>query len=146
VLVEVEASEQDTEAVGVWRRVEYTYADGCQIILDGAGTDYDAPFLEGPHGKLYPGFRSNIYDLESKLAKYPDPAPQITDFAEAVRSRQKFALNEENGHRSCNLVNMALIALKLGRSLQFNPDRQVFVGDEEANKLVHQPMRAPWII
>ncbi|CAN5911082.1 Gfo/Idh/MocA family oxidoreductase [soil metagenome] len=148
VLVEVEASEQDTEAVGVWRRVEYTYADGCQIILDGAGTDYGAPFpfLEGPHGKLYPGFRSNIYDLESKLAKYPDPAPQITDFADAVRSRQKFALNEENGHRSCNLVNMALIALKLGRSLQFNPDRQVFVGDEEANKLVHQPMRAPWII
>ncbi|MDH5383756.1 MAG: hypothetical protein OEY18_03515, partial [Candidatus Aminicenantes bacterium] len=32
----------------------------------------------------------------------------------------------------------------LGRPLRFDPEKQCFVGDEEANRLVHQPMRAPW--
>jgi hypothetical protein len=68
----------------------------------------------------------------------------VTDFAEAVRTRKKFALNEENGHRSCTLVNLSKIAVQLGRPLKFDPDVQQFINDEEANRLVRQPMRAPW--
>ena len=70
----------------------------------------------------------------------------MVDFVEAVKDRKKFALNEENGYRSCTLVNMGLIALKLGRSLKFDPDKQEFIGDEGANRLIDQPMRAPYII
>jgi myo-inositol 2-dehydrogenase / D-chiro-inositol 1-dehydrogenase len=146
VSVEVDASQQHPDAVGTWRRLEYTYDDGCKIILDGAGTEKNAPYIEGPNGKLYPGFRSDIPDLEKKLAAFPDPEPQVTDFVEAVKGRKKFALNEENGHRSCNIVNMGLIALKLGRSLKFDPVKQEFIDDEAANRLIFQPMRAPWFI
>jgi hypothetical protein len=68
----------------------------------------------------------------------------MTDFPRAVRARRKFALNEENGHRSCTLVNLAKIAVRLNRPLTFDPDKQVFTGDEEANRLIHEPLRAPW--
>ena len=70
----------------------------------------------------------------------------ITDFNESIRTRKKFALNEENGHRSCTLVNMAIVAVRLGRNLRFDPDTQLFIGDDEANRLVRQPMRTPWVI
>jgi myo-inositol 2-dehydrogenase / D-chiro-inositol 1-dehydrogenase len=146
VSVEIDAPQQHTDAVGTWRRITYTYDDGCQIILDGEGKDTNAAYIEGPKGKLYPGFRSDIPDLEKKLAAFPDPQPQVTDFVDAVKHRRKFALNEENGHRSCTIVNMGLAALKLGRSLKYDPVKQEFIGDEGANRLIHQPMRAPFII
>lgn len=146
VSVEIDAPQQHADAVGTWRRITYTYADGCQIILDGEGTAVGAPYIEGPEGNLYRGFVSDIPDMERKLAGFPEPAPQLTDFREAVKTRQKFALNEENGHRSCTLVNLGLISLRLGRSLRFDPDTQTFPDDEAANALIHQPMRGSWSI
>jgi predicted dehydrogenase len=146
VRVDVDAPQQHPDAAGTWKRIELTYEDGCKIILDGENKDTNVPYIEGPKGKLYPGFRSDIPDLEKKLAAFPDPLPQLTDFSEAVRTRQKFALNEENGFRSCTLVNMAIIAVRLGRSLKFDPEKLEFIGDHAANLLINQPMRAPWNI
>ena len=146
VSVEIDAPQQHYDAVGTWRRITYTYADGCQIILDGDGTDDKAAYLEGPKGKLYPGFKSDIQDLDKKLAAFPEPAPQVTSFIDSVKMRKKFALNEENGHRSCNIVNIGLAALKLGRSLKFDPELQIFVDDIAANKLINPVMRAPYDI
>jgi myo-inositol 2-dehydrogenase/D-chiro-inositol 1-dehydrogenase len=145
ISVEVDAPQQHTDAVGTWRRITYTYADGCQIILDGEGKD-NVPYIEGPKGKLYPGFKSDIPDMERKLAAFPEPAPMITTFTESVQTRQKFALNEENGFRSCTLVNMGLIALRLGRSLKFDPVKLEFIDDEAANRLIDPAMRAPFSI
>ncbi len=144
ISVEIDAPQQNPDAVGTWRRIEYTYADGCKIILDGEGTDVGAPYIEGPNGKLYPGFVSDIPNLQKKLDAFPDPEPQVTDFIEAVTKRKKFALNEANGFRSCTIVNMGKVALQLGRSLKFDPIKQLFVDDEGANRLIDQPMRAPW--
>jgi len=145
VSVEIDAPQQHPDAVGTWRRITYTYADGCQIVLDGEGND-EVPYIEGPKGKLYPGFRSDIPDLEKKLAAFPDPEPQETDFIKAVKDRKKFALNEQNGYRSCTIVNMGLVALRLGRSLKFDPVKQEFIGDEGANRLIYPPLREPWTI
>jgi len=146
VSVEIDAPEQHTDAVGIWRRITYTYADGCQIILDGEGKDTNVPYIEGPKGKLYQGFKSDIPDLERKLAAFPDSELQMTSFVESVKTRQKFALNEENGHRSCNIVNIGMIALRLGRSLKFDPVKQEFIDDEGANRLINPVMRAPFTI
>ncbi|MFC2155737.1 Gfo/Idh/MocA family oxidoreductase [Acidobacteriota bacterium] len=142
--IEADAPQQHPDAVGSWRRIRMRYADGCEIILDGENRDKDAPFIEGPDGKLYKGFISDIPDLKKKLAAFPDPEPQCTDFIEAVKTRRPFALNEENGHRSCNLINLGKIALRLGRRLWFDPDNQKFIADDEANRFVDQSMRAPW--
>ncbi len=146
VSVEVDAPQQHFDAVGTWRKIVYKYQDGCQIILDGDGSEKGAAFIEGPYGKLYGGFQSTIPNLERKLAAIPDPEEQVTDFVKAVKLRQKFALNEANGHRSCTIVNMGKIALQLGRSLQFDPISQEFINDDGANALINKPMRGSWTI
>ena len=147
VKVEVDAPQQHSDAVGIWHKITYTYADGCQIVLEGEGFESKekTPFIEGPKGKVYRGFECTIPDVMMKLAELPDPEPQQTDWVQCVKTRQKFALNEENGHRSCTLVNMAAVALRLNRKvLNFDPEKQVFVNDFAANALIDQPMRGPW--
>lgn len=144
VEIEADCPQQHPDACSSWRRIQLTYEDGCKIILDGENKDKNAAFIEGPEGKLFPGLESNIPHLEEKINSLPDPKPQVTDFIEAVRTRKKFALNEDNAHRSCTIVNLSKIAVRLNRSLHFDPKKQVFVGDEEANRLIQQPMRAPW--
>jgi len=146
VKVEVDAPEQHYDAVGSWRRIEYTYADGCKIILDGENRDKDAAYIEGPNGKIFKGFKSNIPNLQSFIETLPDPEPQITTFTESVRTRKKFALNEKNGFHSATIVNMGVIALQLGRTLHFDPETHQFIDDEAANRLINQPMRAPWTL
>ena len=147
VKVEVDAPQQHPEAAGIWRSITYTYEDGCQIVLWGG--DYgveNTPYIAGPKGNVYKNFVCDIPDWEKKLANYPEPAVQNTDFKECIRTRQKFALNEVNGHRSCTIVNMGAIALRLNRTLNFDPVKQKFINDPEANQLLNEPMRAPWSI
>jgi hypothetical protein len=146
VEIVVDAQQQDSDACGTWKRIELTYKDGCKIVLDGENRDKDVAYLEGPNGKLYPGFRSTIPDLQTKLAEFPDPVEQNVDFTQSVRTRKPFALNEQNGFRSSTLVNLAIIAVRLGRSLKFDPDKLQFIDDPGANLLINQPARAPWSI
>ena len=146
VYVEIDAPQQHYDAVGSWRRITYTYDDGCTVILDGENRDKDAAYIEGPYGKIYKGFRSDIKGFDKILNSLPDPEPQITSFSESVRTRRKFALNEINGHRSCTLVNLGVIAVRLGRNLKYDPVNERFIDDEGANRLIDQPMRDPWRI
>lgn len=144
VSVEIDAPQQHYDAVGSWRRITYTYEDGCQIILDGENRDKDAAYIEGPNGKIFKGFASDIPNLADIVDSLPDPEPEITLFTESVRTRRPFALNEMNGHRSCTIVNMGVVALRLGRNLRFDPVKQVFIDDDGANALIDQPMRGEW--
>ena len=142
--VEADAPKQHPDAVGTWRRIRMKYADGCEIILDGENKDTEASFIAGPKGKISKEMKSDIPNLEDKLDTLPDPEPQVTDFVEAVKARKKFALNELNGHRSCTLVNLAKTALQTGRVPHFDPKKQRYINDDEANNYILQPMRAPW--
>ena len=146
VSVEIDAEQQHPDACGTFRKLTFTYEDGCKIILDGEAKDPGAAYIEGPKGKLFKGFVSDIPNLKEKLAMLPDPAPQVTDFLESVRDRTPFALNESNGFRSCTIINMGKIALQLGRNLKFNPVTQEFINDEQANRLINPAMRSPWTI
>jgi myo-inositol 2-dehydrogenase / D-chiro-inositol 1-dehydrogenase len=146
VMVEVDAEQQHPDACGTFRKLTFTYEDGCKIILDGEANDPNAAYIEGPKGKLFKGFKSDIPNLVEKLAMMPDPKPQVTNFLDAVKYRTPFALNESNGFRSCTIINMGKMALQLGRTLKFNPETQTFINDDEANRLINPAMRAPWNI
>ncbi len=151
IKVEVDAPQQHPDAIGIWRKITYTYADDCQIVLEGEGfeTASKIPYIEGPKGKVFKGFEvelegkpaPNIMDL---LAEMPDPTPQNTDFIRCVKKRELFALNEMNGHRSATIVNMGVCALRLNRTLNYDPKSQTFINDDAANNLINQPMRNPW--
>jgi predicted dehydrogenase len=146
VLVEVDAEQQHPDACGTFRKITYTYEDGCKIILDGEAKEPNVPYIAGPKGNLYKGFTSDIPNLKEKLAMMPDPEPQVSNFLDSVKYRTPFALNESNGFRSCTIINMGKIALQLGRTLKFDPVALAFINDDEANKLINPPMRAPWNI
>ena len=146
IRVEIDCPPQHPDAVGSFRRITYTYADGCQIVLDGDGSLKNEPFLAGPHGKLWPRMRSNIANLDKILAELPEPAPQQVDFVDAVKRRRTFALNENNGFRSCTIVNLGIVAMRLGRGFSFDPVRLQAVNDPAADRFITQPMRAPWVI
>ena len=144
--VDVDCPPQHPDAVGSFRRITYTYADGCQITLDGDGSLKSAPFLEGPKGALWPNLRSDIPNLSKMLPEMPEPAPQQTDFVDSVKRRRTFALNEKNGFRSCTIVNLGTVAMRLGRGFDFDPVTLHAVNDPAADRFIYQPMRAPWVM
>ena len=136
------------DAVGLWGRVWMKYADGCAVILEscewGEQETKDKPYIEGPKGKVYRGFRTDPPQLAEAIKHLPDPEPMISNFNEAIRTRNKFGLNEVNAHRSNLLVHLANCAIRTGRKLRFDPVTMRFPDDEAANLLADQPMRAPW--
>lgn len=142
--IEVDAPQQHHDAVSSWRRITMRYADGCEIVLDGDGSLQNEPYIQGTEGKLFKEMESNVKGLKEKVESLPAPAPQIIDFSESVRTRKKFALNESNGHRSCTLINLGKIAVRLGRNLKFDPVAMRFIDDDAANRLIYQPMRGQW--
>jgi hypothetical protein len=144
VRIEVDAPQQHPEATSFFRRIQITYVDGCRVVLEGEKEHEEIPLLAGPQGKVFKGLRSTVPHLKDALAALPNEDPPITDFSQAVRTRKKFALHEENGHRSATLVNLAKIAWQLGRTLRFDPTTQRCPDDEAANRLINPPMRAPW--
>ena len=136
------------DAVRVWGRVVMKYADGCKIILEscewGEEETKGKPYIEGPKGKIYRGFRTDPPELTDQVRYLPDPEPMVTDFNVSIRTRRKFGLNEVNGNRSNILVHLANVAIRTGRKLRFDPKTLRFIDDEEANRFAIQPMRAPW--
>ncbi len=141
------------DAVGLWHSVTMKYADGDTIILRSGEWEppelklpperEGTPFIEGPKGKVFDNYRTDPPGLFREIEDLPDPAPLI-DFETAVKTRQKTGGNESVAHRSCTLVNLAAIAVRLGRPLKYDPVKEQFIGDEQANRLVDVPMRSPW--
>lgn len=131
---------QHPDAVGPFGWVELTYADGLKVVITGGkwGSKYDRPRKRG---------MVTAKDLDEagrkKLASLPDPDPLIP-FGEAVRTRQQAGGNAESSHRVSTVLNLANIAIRVGRTIQYDPVKEQIVGDEEANRFVNIPMRAPW--
>jgi len=75
---------------------------------------------------------------------YTNPNGEHDDFLKCVRSRKDPYFPADIGHRVSTVSHLALIAIKLGRKLKWNPKREQFVGDEEANRLRDRPRRDPW--
>jgi len=143
VEVMIDADPQHPDAVGIWRRIEYKYADGTKIILDGDGRERKTPYIKGSEGSISRGFQSDIPGFAEKLKSLKDPEPQVTDFHQAVRERKKFALNESNAFRSASIVNLGTIAHRSNKSFKFDP-KTMTIDEPEAQKYVTQSMRAPW--
>jgi hypothetical protein len=67
-----------------------------------------------------------------------------TNWLHCMRTRGKTICNEEVGFRSGVLCNLIDMADRLNRPLKFDPVRLEFPGDDEANRLLDTPKRAPW--
>jgi predicted dehydrogenase len=139
VEIEAHAPPQHPEVTGMWGWVELKYADGLTFVMDSGewGKPYDRLKEKG----LSPA--DLTAEDQEKLKAMPDPEP-LLNFAEAVKQRKLAGGHAEAAHRTVTLLHLANIAIRLGRKLKYDPDKEQFIGDEEANRLVNQPMRAPW--
>ena len=63
---------------------------------------------------------------------------------ECIRSRALPSSHEEIGHRSASLGHVVAISFQLKRSLRWDPAQEVFLGDNEANRLRSRARREPW--
>ncbi|MEW6358373.1 MAG: Gfo/Idh/MocA family oxidoreductase [Planctomycetota bacterium] len=68
------------------------------------------------------------------------------DFIECVRSRERPICDVEIGCRSVTVCLLGCITYWLNRPLRWDPDREEFIGDAEANRWLDRPKRPPWRI
>jgi len=61
-----------------------------------------------------------------------------------VKSREETISPIDEAVRGDILCQISNIALRLGRRVRGAPATETFPGDEAANRLAGQPMRAPW--
>ncbi|AKD57258.1 Gfo/Idh/MocA family protein [Spirosoma radiotolerans] len=66
------------------------------------------------------------------------------DFLNAMRKRSKPICDVEVGHRTASVCNIGNIAYQLKRSLAWNPKKESFKDDPEANALLGRPMNKEW--
>lgn len=69
----------------------------------------------------------------------------MQNFLDCVRSRERTVASPEVMHHSMTTVHAANICMWLKRSLKFDPVKEEFVGDEEANRLRARAMREPYV-
>jgi hypothetical protein len=139
VEIEAYAPPAHPEVCGMWGWVKLRYADGLTIVLESGewGKAYDGPTSRGVS-------LADLRDEDRKeVETMPDPQP-LRSFAEAVKTRKEAGGNAESSHRCATILHLANIAIRTGRKLQYDPVKEQIVGDEEANRLVNPPMRAPW--
>jgi predicted dehydrogenase len=78
--------------------------------------------------------------------KGTDPARNVRGFLDCVKSRQLTRSNAQAAAQTHIACHAAYIAWQLGRKLNFDPSKDEFVGDEEANRMRARAMREPWRI
>lgn len=70
----------------------------------------------------------------------------MQDFLRAIAKRSKPVADIEQGCISSISCILANISMQLGgRTLEWNPEKNMVNGDEEANRLLRRPYRSPWI-
>ena len=65
-------------------------------------------------------------------------------YLDAIRSGQKTICDVEGAVRAQTVVQQEYISLSLGRKLEWDPEKERFKNDEEANAMLNRPMRKPW--
>ena len=66
------------------------------------------------------------------------------DFLRCVKTREQTMTPVEIGHRSVTIAHLGNIAMILGRKVRWDPQRETFVGDDTARRMMARAMRSPW--
>jgi predicted dehydrogenase len=92
--------------------------------------------------------KEDIYmtPLPESALKLEDSKNHMGNFFDCVRSRKDPIAHVEQGHRSAVVGHLIIIAMQLGRKLQWDPAKEIFTGDgaKEANQHLAREMRKPY--
>lgn len=150
----------DTAPVEYWPQngqLHALYANGAKLVVRGEGwlpNIGSCPVrFEGENGWVETGDSGEIYtsspDLlagrRARIAGYPANL-HVRNFLDCVKSR---ALTRAHAGAACQThiaCNAGNIALFLDRKIAYDPKKNEFIGDEEANRLRSEALREPWRI
>ncbi len=136
-------------------RVTHTYADGTKVIVGQQENDIPVGVtFVGQKGKLFVN-RGKLtaepkeladYELKDSDLRLYESSNHHEDFLACIKSRELPICDVEIGHRSATVCHLGNIAIRLGRKLTWDPAKEQFVGDDEANTWLSRPYRAPWAL
>ncbi|MCZ6772478.1 MAG: Gfo/Idh/MocA family oxidoreductase [Proteobacteria bacterium] len=86
-------------------------------------------------------FREPFSDNDPRVYQSDD---HMGNFIDCVKTRKTPICPVGVGHRSASISHLGVIAVRLGRKLSWDPAKERFVGDAEANNMVSRPMRKPY--
>ena len=126
------------------------YANGVEVIH---GRD---PEWKG--GTIFYGTEGTIWvdrgpwksDPESLIKEYEasvtlrQPRNHHEDWLDCIHSGEIPMAHAEAGHRTASICQLCNIGYELRRELTWDPKKEVFVGDKEANKLTDRKRRKKW--
>jgi len=114
-------------------------------------------YFYGTEGTLHVGWLDGwtFYPMDPKKApvhqdaQLHEPDQQNirelwADFLDAIENKRRPVSDIEDIHRSTTMALLGMLSLKLGRSVNWDGAKELFVGDEEANKLLRREYRGPW--
>ncbi len=153
-----------TGPVEIWSVTPGTHGQVSMRYADGIRVDYE--LKQGPlGGGIFTGTEAKIEINRNKFVTNPrdfvkhppDPAeaqpwegpgwiarPHIQNWLDCIKTRQRPHADVEIGHRSISVCHLVNIAREIGRKLRWDPDREVFPGDAEANAYLDRPRRKGW--
>ena len=89
-------------------------------------------------------YPEDLTEKDIELNAAPATRRHMLDFLAAIEKRSRPVADIEEGHISSASCILANVAMKVGRSLVYDPKERLVVGDHEATKLLRRPYRAPW--
>jgi myo-inositol 2-dehydrogenase/D-chiro-inositol 1-dehydrogenase len=127
--------------------IKYEFADGLEWTYR---TETPYFVIEGEDGWVKAGFRELDAHPKSLLTLTPKAddekfrfKSEKQDFIDCVRSREETLEPAEVGHRVTSLGHLGHIAIQLGERLQFDPEKEVFEGNDAANAMLDKPIEKP---
>ena len=70
----------------------------------------------------------------------------VRNFLDCVKSRKLPNEDVEEAYRTVAMCHLGNIAMKVGRVLRWDADKEEVIGDQEANQLLSRPYRKPWVL
>ena len=131
------------------------YANGVKLVVRNTGWipnigscpvrfEGETGWVEtGDNGDLYTSTPELLAGKRAKIGGYPANF-HVRNFLDCVKSRALTRANADAAcqtHIACNAGNIALF---LDRKVAYDPKKNEFIGDEEANRLRGEAMREPW--
>jgi len=117
--------------------VTYEGTEGWVAAADG----YSKPDVSSP--AMLDDFRKLVYDYQARTQR---PMSHVRDLLDCVKSRRQPVANPVVMHRTMTTVHAANICMWLKRDMRYDPVKEEFINDAEANRFLSRAMREPWMI
>ncbi len=127
-------------------KLEFKYADGVTMLCNvekGIRWIGDEGWVDAGGGASSPSILKAPLGPEAIRIRRARGG-HFGDWLYSIRNRQDPTAPVEAGHRSATVCHLANIALETGRTVHWDPVKEEFPGDEEAQRLTWRPYREPW--